>query len=132
MSVSAYKQNIRESETPRNIERRVIATVTADLESFSAQFDSATGLERQALLAGGLRRLLTENQSIWHRLRTDLATEGNQLPSSLRAQLISISLWVDKRTSAILGGDAGIDGLCAINRHIVAGLRGETPQPQEL
>lgn len=132
MSIAAYKQNIRESENPRNIERRIISTLTSDLEGYAPQFDVASSLERQTILAGGLRGHVVENQKLWQRLRTDLATEGNRLPAALRAQLISISLWVDQRTSAILAGEAGVEGLCAINKHIIAGLRGEVSQPQEL
>ncbi|MHA6327034.1 flagellar biosynthesis regulator FlaF [Roseivivax sp. CAU 1753] len=132
MSITAYKQNILESESPRNIERRIIATVNSELEVLAEKFDLAPSKERQAILAGGLRGLLVENQKLWQRLRADLASEGNQLPPPLRAQLISISLWVDQRTSAVLGGNAGVDGLCAINKHIVAGLRGDAPQPKEL
>ncbi len=132
MSVSAYKQNIRESETPRNLERRILATANAELEAKVDAFDGGTGAERLTILSSGLRASLTENQKIWQRLRVDLATEGNALPPSLRAQLISISLWVDQRTAAILGGEPGLAGLCAINKHIIAGLRGEAPQPQEL
>ncbi|MCE0503882.1 MULTISPECIES: flagellar biosynthesis regulator FlaF [unclassified Roseivivax] len=132
MSIAAYKQNIRESESPRSIERRVMSRVTAELDGYLQDYEAGSRFDRMGLLAGGLRRALIDNQTLWRELRYDLASEGNQLPAGLRAQLISIGLWVDRQTTAVLSGEAGLGDLVGVNRQIVAGLNGVAPQPQEL
>ncbi|WP_212522767.1 flagellar biosynthesis regulator FlaF [Actibacterium sp. MT2.3-13A] len=131
MSIAAYKQTIRESETPRQIERRILSRLTGQLEQHARAFDAAeTRSERQALLAGGLRASLTENQAMWRALKHDLAAEGNALPPDMRASLLSLALWVDRQTTAVMGGARGLGALVAINRSIVAGLSGQPPRPE--
>ncbi|MHA6345251.1 flagellar biosynthesis regulator FlaF [Roseivivax sp. CAU 1761] len=131
MSIAAYKKTIRESETPRQIERRVMSTVTAEMERHAA-FDAADLDGRRTILAGGLRSGLQDNQALWRALRTDLADDGNRLPAPLRAQLISISLWADRQSSQVMGGQAGLAALIEVNRRIAAGLAGQAPQPNEV
>jgi flagellar protein FlaF len=48
----------------------------------------------------------------------------NQLPAPLRAQIISISLWVGRHTSAVIRGDEEFEPLIDINRIIMQGLHG--------
>ena len=55
-------------------------------------------------------------------LQSDLANEENRFPEELKANLISISLWVDKQTRAVMKGDAEVDTLISINRTIMEGL----------
>ncbi|KAA9009963.1 flagellar biosynthesis regulator FlaF [Histidinibacterium aquaticum] len=130
MSIAAYKRTISESETPRQIERRVLSQVTIRLEEKAESYDAAeASSDRIGILADGLREALTENLTIWHHLRYDLASPENALPASLRAQLISLSLWIERQTNAILGGGAGLRSLAAVNRSIVDGLAGRAPGP---
>ncbi len=129
MSVDAYKRTIRESESPRQIEARVLARITGDLKQRSADFDSAGTREKRArVLAEGLRNPLMENQKFWALLRDDLATEGNALPAQLRAQLLSIALWVDRQTIQVLGGGQGLAALIDVNSNILAGLNRAQPE----
>lgn len=126
MSILAYKRTIRETESPRQIERRILLAANVKLESFAAAFDAAsTGSDKLGVLAGGLREALTENQKVWNAFRTDLTGPGNSLPQGLRAALLSISHWVDKQTSAILSGKSRVRPLIEINRNIIAGLAGD-------
>ena len=62
---------------------------------------------------------------MWTALATDCANEQNGLPSSLRAQLISISLWVGRHTSAVIRRQEEIGPLIDINRIIMQGLSGQ-------
>jgi flagellar protein FlaF len=55
-------------------------------------------------------------------LAADCAAEGNSLPQALRAQIISLSLFVDRHSSAVLRQGAAIDVLVDINRSIMQGL----------
>jgi flagellar protein FlaF len=55
-------------------------------------------------------------------LAADCAADGNSLPQSLRAQIISLSLFVDRHSSAVMRQGAAIDVLVDINRSIMQGL----------
>lgn len=125
MGITAYKQTITETETPRQIERRVLANVTAEIEKFQSDFDSADRRrDMLKILAGGLRPALWKNQQIWITLKSDLAEPGNALGNSLRAGLISLALWVERHTVEVLEGTAQVRPLVDINRSIIHGLEG--------
>ncbi|MGR3322012.1 MAG: flagellar biosynthesis regulator FlaF [Pseudooceanicola sp.] len=129
MSVAAYKRTIRESESPRQIEARVFARITGDLRDNRADFDAAQTREaRIGVLSGGLGKALRDNQKLWTYLRDDLAQPGNQLPPQLRAQLLSIALWVDRQTAQVMGGAQGLSALIDVNAHILAGLTRANPE----
>ncbi|KAF0674637.1 flagellar biosynthesis regulator FlaF [Profundibacterium mesophilum] len=131
MSINAYKKTIRESESPRQIERRIFSRIIGGLERDARRFDrSETRSDRLSILSDGLRQTLTDNQAFWTALKFDLATPGNNLPAALRAQLLSISLWVDRQTAVVLGGGTGVMALLDVNRNIAAGLSGQAPGPR--
>jgi len=133
MGLAAYKKTIRESETPRQIERRVLSRVTHDLQHHASAFDrSETKFDRLNLLADGLRDALFENQRIWSALRDDLAEPGNAMPDALKASLISIALWVDRQTDTLMTGHGQVAGLVEINGNIIAGLAGQVAPEREL
>ncbi len=126
MSLAAYKKTIRESDTPRQIERRILSRVTHDLAEKGKDFDaSESPADRLAILAGGLRDSLYENQRFWAALRHDLAEPENAMPPALKASLISLALWVDRETSGLMAGKGTVAGLVVINTNIVAGLAGQ-------
>jgi flagellar protein FlaF len=134
MSLAAYKKTIRESESPRQIERRILSRVTFDLTRTGEGFDaSETSQARLAILAGGLRDSLYENQKFWAAMRYDLSETTNALPDSLKASLISIALWVDRETSALMAGQGRLAPLIEVNSNITAGLAGQAaPAMQEV
>lgn len=68
---------------------------------------------------------LEHNQRIWSILQGELAREDNQLPKQLRQDLLTLSLFVDKRTFDIMAYPAPekLDILININLNIAAGLR---------
>jgi len=123
MSVAAYKRTIRESESPRQIEARVFARITGSLSRFAGDYAAATSNEaRLRVLAGGLRGHVAENQKLWIALRDDLAAPGNSLPDQLKAQLLSIALWVERQSLQVQGGQPGLQPLIDVNTSILAGL----------
>lgn len=125
MSIAAYKRTISDTESPRQIERRILSGVTATLETHQAEFDSAEGNgDKLGILAGGLRDALWRNEQIWMTLRNDLAENGNALPPDLRAGLISIALWVERQTQSVMGATGKVKPLVDINRNIIRGLEG--------
>ncbi|MDF1716229.1 MAG: flagellar biosynthesis regulator FlaF [Antarcticimicrobium sp.] len=132
MGIAAYKRTISETESPRQIERRVLSRVTSDLEQFASRYDSAErGIDQIGVLADGLRDALWNNQQVWKALQHDLAAEGNTLPPTLRAGLISLSIWVDTHTTGILKGQNKVGPLIAINQTIIRALGGNALQVME-
>ncbi len=131
MSVAAYKTNIRETENPREIERRILLRITGEMDRYATPFDAAESqAERIDILSDGLRTTLAENIQFWSALRFDLADPDNRLPEELRAALISLALWVERQSSAVIGGDQGLAALVSTNRTIAAGLAGQAPGPR--
>jgi flagellar protein FlaF len=60
---------------------------------------------------------------LWSFFIEDLAKPENDLPEALRADLISIGLWIIRETEKIRRHDSeNFDGLIEINRTIRAGL----------
>jgi len=67
------------------------------------------------------------NRRLWSVLAADCASPGNQLPAQLRANIISLSLWVNRHTSAIMRNEADFGPLIDVNKMMMQGLepRGE-------
>lgn len=129
MSVAAYKRTISHTEAPRQIERRLLAQVTSELEQHFRQFDeSERRIERLQLLADGLRHSLWKNQRIWMAFKADLLEKDNGLNPNLRASLLSLAVWVDKHTQSVLAGGKTVRPLIDINRSIIDGLGGQAFQ----
>jgi len=68
------------------------------------------------------------NQRIWTILQGELAREDNPLPIQLRQDLLTLSVFVDKRTFEVLAypSPERLDMLIKINLNLAAGLRGNT------
>ena len=74
MSIAAYRNTLRESDSPRHIERRLLAEASARIEAFAASYDGAASrYDKLNILAAGLREALIRNQSLWAALRLDLS-----------------------------------------------------------
>ena len=112
MSLTAYTRAQRTTGTPRDNEYRLFADVTRSLMAVS----KSETRDKKFFEA------LDWNRRLWSALSTDCSSEGNKLPKPLRAQIISISIWVSKYTSMVALGLAEIDALIDINRTIMEGL----------
>lgn len=121
---AAYKQTIKETESPRQIERRIFAQVTADLEKYAQWRDGGDGPGDRP---NDGHEALARNQNLWGKLMYDLADETNQLPDKLRAQIISLTLFVDRHTEEVLKGSKKVQPLIDLNKRMMAGLAGEAP-----
>ncbi|WP_188054546.1 MULTISPECIES: flagellar biosynthesis regulator FlaF [unclassified Sphingosinithalassobacter] len=115
MTLQAYAAARSRAETPRATEHRLIGEITGEM--MDAQNAGLTG--------PALVRPLHRNREMWSTFATDCAAQGNGLPAELRAQIVSIALWVDRHTSAVMAGRESIGDLIDVNRNIMEGLRGE-------
>lgn len=112
MTIGAYKSTQTAAEDPRTREYRLFIQVTAALEEAVSDDDDAAALGHA----------LHDNRRLWNALLADLSEDGNSLPDDLKAQLISLGIWVNRHSSAVLKGDAKVQALIDVNRMIIQGL----------
>ena len=112
MALQAYQKAQRAAENPRNAEYRLFGQVTGAL--LDAQSAGTKGI--------GLIDAIDWNRRLWSTLAVDCMNDGNQLPKELRAQIISLSLWVTKYSSQVMQEGVSIEPLIDINRTIMQGL----------
>lgn len=117
MSLQAYQQAANRAESPRDMEYRLFAQVTLALMD-AARIDPKDHHQRVDALDW--------NRRVWTALSEDCASPGNRLPASLRASIISLSLWVGRHTSAVIRRQEEIEPLIEVNRLIMQGL---SPNP---
>ena len=69
-------------------------------------------------------KALTYNQLLWSIIQADVAEGKNVLPDELKANLMSLSIFVDKQTSKALANPSEdiFDSLININLNIAEGL----------
>lgn len=117
MSLQAYQQAAQRSENPREAEYRLFGQVTRALMAAS---------EIPPEDIRGRIDALDWNRRLWSALATDCSDSGNTLPMPLRAQIISLSLWVGRHTSAVIRREEEIEPLIDINRIMMQGLSGQS------
>ncbi|WP_404384782.1 flagellar biosynthesis regulator FlaF [Caenispirillum salinarum] len=126
MKQGAYQTAQNASEDPRSREYRLFIRVTAQLQRALDEQDTGPVL--------GLA--LHENRVLWNALMDDLSQEGNQMPRDLKAQLISLGIWVNRHSSSVMRGDATVGPLIDVNKMIITGLaqqadNTDAPEPVE-
>lgn len=113
MSLQAYQSAAQRAESPRQLEYRLFGQVTrALIEAAEVPVeDTATRIDA-----------LDWNRRLWSALASDCAAETNQLPDQTRASIISLSLWVNRHSSAIMRREEGFEDLINVNRMMMQGL----------
>ena len=91
-AIEAYGRRSRPGLGPRAAEAHAFAKAARLLE------DARHATGDRAMRAQALRF----NRLIWTILQAELSAPGNGLPSMLRADLISLSLYVDRQTATAL------------------------------
>ena len=113
MPVQAYQKAQRAAENPRSAEYRLFGQVTGAL--IDARSAGAKGTT--------LIDAIDWNRRLWSTLAVDCMDDGNQLPKPLRAQIVSLSIWVTKYSSQVMQTGAPLEPLIDINRTIMQGLQ---------
>jgi flagellar protein FlaF len=112
MSLRAYQRTAERSENPRETEYRLFGEVTRALIEAQASRDVQV---RAAALDW--------NRRLWTLLAADCTGAGNRLSKEVRAQIVSLSLWVGRHTSKAIRQEEDIQPLIDVNRSIMEGLR---------
>jgi flagellar biosynthesis activator protein FlaF len=115
MSIQAYQRAATQSEDPRATEYRTMAMVTASLLKVK---DAG----RNDL--GALAAAIQDNRRLWSIFALDCAQADNKMDMAMRAQIVSLAVYVDRQSSAVLREGAEIEPLIDINRTIMEGLAG--------
>ncbi len=122
MSLQAYQKAAQRAENPRQAEYRLFGQVTRALmeASQAERFDFKKRIDA-----------LDWNRRLWAVLASDCAAPDNQLPIPVRAQIISLSLWINKHSSSVMRGEEPWEPLIEVNRMMMNGLGGGDANPAE-
>lgn len=74
------------------------------------------------LVTPELSDALHVNNQLWTALAFDCASDGNQLPQSLRANIISLAMWVVGHSAKVLKSEARVAPIVEVNRNVAAGV----------
>ncbi len=111
MSLRAYQQAAARSESPRDTEYRIFGQVTRALIDAADDTDQAKRIDA-----------LDWNRRLWSTLAADCAQPENELPQEVRAQIISLSMWVGRHTGAVVRREETFQPLIDLNRIMMQGL----------
>jgi len=113
----AYQKTQRALSNSRDTEYRLFAQITGGL------------IETQDLSRTDQRLIsaLSRNRELWSALATDCSSGENRQATALRAQIISLSLWVNRYTSDVMRRSVSVNPLIDINRTIMEGLAAGAP-----
>jgi len=112
MSIKAYQRAATQAEQPRDLEYRAFGQVTAGLVRVKEEKPP-----KPVVLDA-----IDANRRLWNVLSADCAAPGNQLPITLRGQIISLAMWVARYSSEVLRDGADVEPLIDINRVMMEGL----------
>ena len=118
--IEAYQQIEKEALGGRELEAAVLTKAAVRLRAVQDQWDSP---DRNALLEEALKY----NQRIWTVFQVELTSPDNPLPPEVKQNLLTLSVFIDRRTFDALAYPSAdkLDVLININHNIAAGLRGQ-------
>lgn len=118
---AAYQQQQKQSLSPREVEAMAFTKAALLLEDAKKVIGDVDEFSRA----------LRFNHLLWTIMQADITEEANQLPPEIKANVMSLSIFVDKQTTKALRSADGtdLDVLININRNLAAGLRTD-PQDQ--
>lgn len=114
---NAYESASKATASNRELEAGALYKAARQLEAARDDWDAP---ERDRRLEDALRY----NQRLWTFFQAELSAPEHPLPNEVRANLLRLIAFVDRRTFELLRAPArsGLDALIAINREIAAGL----------
>lgn len=115
----AYSKSQCAALTDRELEAAVLMKAAAQLRHAQAQWSSP---QRDKLLDEALRF----NQRIWTFFQVSLLDKENRLPETVRAEVLQLSAFVDRRIFEIMAFPEPdkLSALININMNLAAGLKG--------
>lgn len=116
--LDAYKSVERSTLAGRELEATVLTRAAMLLAEVKNNWDAPELDDR-------LTDALRYNQRLWTVLQSELMDEQNPLPNEIKANLLNLSVFIDRRTFEMMSTPKrdGLDILIAINQNLAAGLR---------
>jgi flagellar protein FlaF len=113
--IGAYQQQQKRNLTPREVEAMAFTKAALLLEEAKGK---SKNVDEYA-------KALRFNHLLWTIIQADLTDPANQLPDEIKANVMSLSIFVDKQTTKALRSSEPreLDILITINRNLAAGLR---------
>jgi flagellar protein FlaF len=118
--LAAYRTVQKITSSGREIEALVLSRAALKLAEVQNNWNAP---DRDELLDEALRY----NQRIWSIFQGELLKEDNPLPKELRADILSLSAFIDKRIFDVMAlpDPTKLNVIININLNIAAGLRGQ-------
>lgn len=116
--LEAYRDIQKVSLSGRDLEAEILSKAAYKLKQCQNNWDSPN---RDELLDEALKY----NQKIWTVFQAELAKEENPLPAQIKKDLLSLSVFIDKRIFEAMSFPAPekLNAIININLNIAAGLR---------
>jgi flagellar protein FlaF len=116
----AYESGAKSAPSGRELEAAALFKAARQIEACRTAWDAP---DRETRLGDALRY----NQRLWTFFQGELLAEGCELPADLRANLLRLSAFIDRRTFEMFAKPTaqGLRALIEIDRHIAAGLSGQ-------
>jgi flagellar protein FlaF len=117
--LEAYRDVEKTTMSGREIEAYALAQAANKLQYCQNNWNAQ---DRNDVLDEALKF----NQSVWSIFQAELVKEDNPLPKQLRENILSLSLFIDKRIFDIMAYPAPekLTAIIDINLNLAAGLRG--------
>jgi flagellar biosynthesis activator protein FlaF len=118
--IQAYKAAQKTTMSGREIEASALTQAAKILTECQDSWDAP---DREEILHMALRR----NQMLWSIFQAELSDADNPLPKELKENILSLSLFIDKRTIDIMAfpSPEKLTAIISINLNLAAGLRGQ-------
>ena len=117
--LDTYRTVQKTTMSGREIEAAALIKSALRLKDCQNNWDAE---DRNSMLAEALRL----NQMVWTIFQSELAKEDNPLPKQLKQDILSLSIFIDKRIIEVLSDPLPekLNIIIDINMNIAAGLRG--------
>jgi flagellar protein FlaF len=118
--LEAYKSVEKTTLSGRDLEASVLIKAALRLQDVQTHW-SDPALDEM------LDEALKYNQRVWSFFQAEISMADNPLPAEIKQNILTLSVFVDRRIFEVLAYPAPekLDILININRNIAAGLRGE-------
>ena len=121
MQLNAYRTAQNTDMSGRNIEAAALTRCALMLSECQNNWDA---VGRDETLEDALRK----NQIVWSILQAELIKDDNPLPIEIRSNLLTLSVFIDKRILDVMAHPAPekLTTIIDINLNLAAGLRGSS------
>lgn len=122
LAFKAYGEATQRTASGRSLELAVFEQITQELQKVH---------ENKGADPAEWADAIQRNMQLWTIIATDVLSDGNKLPAETRKGLFALSEYVRRASMQVLSGKAGLGDIIEINRSIIAGLNGESTQPEQ-